>query len=94
MFVPNYLKNLISNTRGTSIYFQFHEGIQPKNLNNIVLVGEGPNREMKNWMAFLSVKTALGCVENIRNIPLKIKLHLDKSVLINHSQDFNKPAYI
>ncbi|WPV65924.1 ATP-binding protein [Chitinophaga sp. LS1] len=76
--VPNFLKDLLPDSRGTAIYFQFHDGMKPKNLNNLVIIGDGPDRELQNWASFLTIKTALGISEpNDLLKDLKINLHLD-----------------
>ena len=75
--VPNYVKAFLPNSRGTGVLFQFHEGMRPKNLNGIVIIGDGPDIEIKNWLSFLSSKTALGSVDDISGLGVVINVHLD-----------------
>jgi hypothetical protein len=77
-FVPNYLATFLPTSRGTGVYFQFHEGMKPSTLNNMVITSEGPEKEIRNWMAFLSVKTPLGTVNESLISNLSIKVHLDR----------------
>jgi len=75
--VPDTLATYLPKSRGTSIYFQFHDGIKPKNLNNIVVIGEGPATELKNWICFLASKTALGAVDDVSDKKIIIEAILD-----------------
>jgi hypothetical protein len=61
--IPESLAALAPTSRGTAVYFQFHEGIKPKNLGGLVVMGNGPDAELRNWMCFLATKTALGIVD-------------------------------
>lgn len=75
-FTPNYLKQFINEERGSAVFFQFHDGMKPSHLNNIVIVGNGVENEIKNWMCYLAVKTSLGTVDNKLD-NLEIEFHLD-----------------
>lgn len=76
-FLPPILEDKVLSQRGSAVYFQFHDGMKPSNLNNIVKVSDGPEIEIKNWMSYLAVKTALGTVDDgIEN--LKIEVFLDR----------------
>jgi hypothetical protein len=74
--VPESVTAMFPNGRGTSVYFQFHDGIKPASLNNLVIQGEGDQTEVKNWASFLASKTALGSTAEHfeQNISLKIVL--------------------
>ena len=75
--VPEYVEPLLPQSRGTGVLFQFHEGMRPKNLNGIVIVGDGPDIEIKNWVAFLATKTALGSVNDLSDLNIGLHVHLD-----------------
>ncbi len=75
--LPESLKTLTPADRGTSIYFQFHDGIKPKNLNGLVVIGEGLSTELKNWVCFLASKTAIGAVEDLGDRSIKLLVSLD-----------------
>lgn len=75
--LPESIKKYMPEKRGTCIYFQFHEGIKPKNLNNLVVIGDGPQAELKNWVCFLASKTALGLIDPINSIKINIEAVLD-----------------
>lgn len=64
-------------TRGTAIYFQFHDGISPNNLSGLVKIGNGPEEEIGNWMSYLASKTSLGVIEARDSIPIKVNFVLD-----------------
>lgn len=70
-------KQFVGLTRGTFLLFNFHDGIKPKNLNNLVVIGEGPEVELKNWVCFLASKTALGVAELSQGLNLEIEVTLD-----------------
>src|SRR5437879_407618 len=76
--VPETVKHLLPTAHGTSVFFQFHDGIKPRNLNNLVLVGDGPIAELKNWACFLAAKTALGSVESLKDRNIRAYLILDR----------------
>ena len=75
--VPEAVRAYLPEKRGTCIYFQFHEGIKPKNLNNLVLLGGNRNNELKNWMLFFASKTAVGSVNDDYDHSIKVKIVLD-----------------
>jgi hypothetical protein len=74
---PDYLNSLLPIDRGTAVYFQFHDGANPKNLNGIVIIGDGKETELKNWICFLASKTALGTVDSEEMAGIEIDLRLD-----------------
>lgn len=74
--VPDVVSRFLPQTRGTGLYFQFHDGMKPKNLNGLVVVGDGNERELKNWACFFASKTALGIVEPPA-VQIEVELCLD-----------------
>lgn len=72
-----------SGVRGTGVYFQFHLGQKPSSLDNLVIVGDGPVSELRNWSSFLAAKTAIGLAQPpgapSPDHPLTVRLVLDRS---------------
>lgn len=91
-FIPNSLKDQKLISRGTAVYFQFHDAMNPSNLNNLVRVGDGPAKEIKNWMSYLSVKTSLGTVDSSGIKNLKIRVFLDRGDAL-HEQIWTHGEY-
>ncbi len=75
--VPEIVRQYLPSVRGTGIFFQFHDGMRPKNLSNIVIGGDGAQNELKNWACFLASKTAIGVVRKFDDLNLEITLVLD-----------------
>lgn len=75
--VPEAVKKLSHNKRGTEVFFQFHDSMKPASLSNIVLVGGGRETELANWMSFLCSKTPIGAVVDRSNMNAEIVIGLD-----------------
>ncbi len=59
--VPRELQEIADNIeRGTGVYFEFHPNANPGSLEGLVIIGDGPQLELKNWASFLCAKSALG----------------------------------
>jgi Histidine kinase-, DNA gyrase B-, and HSP90-like ATPase len=76
--IPAFPQSLLPSERGTAIYFQFHEGIRPNTLNNLVIRGNGDDAEIMNWASFLASKTALGTTESDLGQTITVEFFLDK----------------
>lgn len=83
---PEKLLENITETRGTTVCYYFHNGIKPKNLNNIVLVGDSSENELNNWVNFFCAKTAIGQINDISDKKIKVIFYLDKGVSIHQSE--------
>jgi hypothetical protein len=65
---------------GTGFYFAFHPGSEPQSLDNVVRVGDGPEKELLYWAGFLSARTPLGIAKahtSPEEHPYKVKIILD-----------------
>jgi len=76
--IPEAPLAYLPSQRGTGVYFQFHEGIKPSNLNNLVLRGNGDDSEIMTWASFLASKTALGTTEGTPDLRITVEIVLDK----------------
>lgn len=75
---PDVVSKYYPGGRGSGLLYQFHEGVHPKNLESLVIIGEGPDRELINWANFFSARTVIGAVGPLCNKKIKIKLILDR----------------
>ncbi|MGB8098292.1 MAG: ATP-binding protein, partial [Terracidiphilus sp.] len=76
--IPEFAQSRLPSARGTGIYFQFHDGIKPSTLNNLVIRGAGDENEVMNWACFLAAKTALGTTEEAFDHTITVEVTLDK----------------
>lgn len=75
---PDRIKDLaraIGN--GTGVYFSFHQGSDPRSLDNLVYVTDGIEKELRHWAAFLCAKTALGVTSPPTSMPMNVRMILD-----------------
>jgi hypothetical protein len=78
--VPDIVNAKFPAGRGTGLLYQFHEGVHPRSLDSLVIVGDGPERELRNWANFFAARTVLGSVSPLSSSPIKVKIILDKGV--------------
>jgi len=76
--IPKSIATLVDIKRGTETYFQFHDSMRPATLNNIVVIGGGPESELRNWMSFLCAKTPIGSVLDRTDLNAEIVICLDR----------------
>lgn len=79
--VPLRVKDLANGiSNGTGVYFSFHPGSDPRSLDNLVIVTEGIQKELKYWAGFLCAKTALGVASPSSEAPppIGVRIILDR----------------
>lgn len=75
---PNLVRDLANSIEnGTGVYFSFHAGSDPRSLDNLVIVAEGIEKELTNWVGFLSAKTALGITSPPKSKPINVRFIID-----------------
>jgi hypothetical protein len=77
---PLVIKLADSLERGTGVYFSFHAGSDPKSLDNIVIITEGVEKELRGWASFLAARTAIGLTakELGDSPPIEVRLIVDR----------------
>ncbi len=59
--VPSTIRDIADKIdRGTGVYFEFHPHTKPGSLEGLVIIGDGPQKELEYWARFLCGKSALG----------------------------------
>lgn len=75
---PEKARQVLPSSRGTVVYYEFHDGLKPKSLSHIVKYHEDPYRELRRWASYLCAKTALGQVDTGHQCTAGVGLHLDR----------------
>lgn len=75
---PDVVGQFYPEGRGAGLLYQFHEGVHPKSLDSIVIVGDGPERELVNWANFFAARTVIGAVSALSSKKIKLKIVLDR----------------
>ena len=82
--------------QGTGVYFEFHSGSDPKGLDNLVIVTDGVEKELRYWASFLSAKTPLGIAHSklvIPTNPMSVDVHVDLGDGTPYSESFVRESY-
>lgn len=91
---PEAILSNIADVQGTTVCYYLHNSLKPKSLNNIVIVGDSYENELKNWVNFFCIKTAIGQVKDISHLNIKVKFILDTGGETYETEctfgDFNK----
>lgn len=93
---PTAVTENTNKEQGTTICYYFHNGGNPKNLNNVVTTEDTKDKELSNWISFLCSKTALGQTTDISKQNIKVLFFLDDGNILTTSswtfKDYNKDA--
>lgn len=85
--VPDIVHEKFPEGRGTALLYQFHDGVHPRSLDSLVIVGDGPEKELRNWANFFAARTVIGTVNTLCKKPIKVKIILDRG------QDTHEATY-
>ncbi|WP_166790548.1 ATP-binding protein [Cryobacterium tagatosivorans] len=94
---PQLVKGLADGiTRGTGVYFEFHSGSDPKSLDNLVIVTDGIEKELRYWAGFLCAKTPLGLATSTlvqQSNPMKVQFIVDRGDDVVFEEPFIRDVY-
>jgi hypothetical protein len=82
--------------QGTGVYFSFHPGTKPQSLKNLVIIGEGPEKEVEYWANFLSARSAIGLTLQAEEKPpfaIDIEIVLDLGEGEFYSKSYRRLGY-
>lgn len=76
--IPSYVLDHIGAGRGTVVCYYLHPHWKPTTLSHVVLTSDNASEEIGNWASYLCAKTALGPVNDVSTLGIRVHFHLDR----------------